>query len=177
MTRNKLCTMLLLSNLAYPQWISIDCDLKILDHVVCIADNRPHISQKSFLSLLDHNCPNKSITKHGECYAFSWFNGKVLDINMKGFSHKEISQPCLRNEMTLKLINDIETMDFLFESIDEGQLVFLSPHSTNISLIDTFSYQRIFLRALHKQHIVNYDEAMGYIICKGGLKKLNRKVR
>ena len=168
--------MILLSNLAYPQWISIDCDLKILDHVVCVTGNRPQISQNTFFSLSDHNCPNRSITKFKECYMLSWFNGMVLDINMNELRHKEISKPCVRNEMTLKLINDIRTMDFLFRSIDEGQLVLLSPHSTNISLIATFSYQITFLRAFHEKHIVNYDKAIGYIICQSRLKKLNKKL-
>ena len=147
MTKNKLCTMLLLSNLAYPQWISVACDLKILDHVVCTTDNKPPISQNTSLISGDYTCPNKSIIKDGICYVLSWFNGQVLNTNMQEVSHKGSSQPCLRNKMNIKVINDIETMNFLFRSIDEGQLVLLSPHSTNISLITRFSYERTWLRA------------------------------
>ena len=31
------CTMLLASNLAYPEWININCDETILTHVVCFV--------------------------------------------------------------------------------------------------------------------------------------------
>ena len=33
------CTMMLLYNLAYPEWISIDCNEKLLHHIVC-ADSQ-----------------------------------------------------------------------------------------------------------------------------------------
>ena len=175
-TETKLCVMLLLSNLAYPQWISVACDLKILDHVLCTTDNRVPISQNTSHISGDYTCPNKSITKYGICYVLSWFNGKVLNINVKELSHKAISQPCLRNKMPMKVIKDIETMDFLFRSIDEGQLVLLSPHSTNISLITRFSYEIIWLRAQHKKQVVNRNKAMGYFICETRLTQLRKKL-
>ena len=32
------CTLLLLSNLAYPQWVSVDCYKPILHHIICLVN-------------------------------------------------------------------------------------------------------------------------------------------
>ena len=40
---NGQCAMLLISNLAQPQWVSVNCKEKLINHVVCFDENTTNI--------------------------------------------------------------------------------------------------------------------------------------
>ena len=73
MHKLKLCTVMLLSNLAYPEWIHVDCDEKLLSDVVCSTGNPEMVE----INVITRNrtrkmCPLPQIMKNSSCYLFLW---------------------------------------------------------------------------------------------------------
>ena len=129
------CTILLLSNLAHPQWISVECDQKNLSHVICATYlQRQNVS--TIIAPLGLSCPSSAMTKDGRCYKFVWFDGRVRTCTSVG-------QICLKNQMNIKLINYVHSLKFLYETLDQENLVLLSYCKINSQEINVFTYNRI----------------------------------
>ena len=64
------CTMLLLSNLVQPQWISIDCQERLINHVVCLNNSNKSKFHDSFASLKAKVCQRSQIIFKEMCYKF-----------------------------------------------------------------------------------------------------------
>ena len=85
------CTMLLISNLATPEWISIDCDEPLLDNIICVNDTFDSDLTSTTSIFL---CPDDAIIHGKSCFKFKWFgnNNKHDELcqkdNMKMLSTK-----------------------------------------------------------------------------------------
>ena len=70
--KNKKCTLMLLTNLAQPEWISIKCHDQIIGDILCMVprnlDLLTNISLKTDLVVFKDPC----ILINGKCYLFSW---------------------------------------------------------------------------------------------------------
>ena len=158
------CTILLLSNLAYPQWISVECDHKAIGHVICATHLQKQNASTITISL-GLSCPSSAMTKDGRCYKFVWFDGSVR-------IYTSVSQICISNQMNIKLISQVDSLKFLFETLDQENLVILSYYRLNSHKINVFSYNRIWLNNKYEKHSVHVNNALGYFICEGEIKNL-----
>ncbi len=73
------CTLLLLSNLAEAEWISINCSQKLLPHILCAQNTNKSFQANS--SFENHesvenikSCFSGDIIVNGTCYMFVWFS-------------------------------------------------------------------------------------------------------
>ena len=68
----KQCTLLLLTNLAEPQWVSIKCNDRIIGDIMCMISKNINITTNISLEadLIVFKNPRVFIT--GKCYLFSW---------------------------------------------------------------------------------------------------------
>ncbi len=78
MYRNVSCLVFLLSNLAYPQWVSVDCNKPMVSDVACVLDRNDTKQAKKML-------PQKQIClqmiyNNRTCFSFLPFNG-TLDVH------------------------------------------------------------------------------------------------
>ena len=64
---NRTCTMVLLYNLAKPDWVSIHCHQKILSHVVCFKRNTT-IDSVWKLDVSFQHCHNRTILNNDTCF-------------------------------------------------------------------------------------------------------------
>ena len=76
---NKMCTLILLTNLAEPEWISINCHQKIIGDILCMVPRNvvtsTNISQQVDLVVFKNQCH----LINGKCYFFSWgFQNDIL---------------------------------------------------------------------------------------------------
>ena len=66
------CTLMLLTNLAEPEWVSIECHQKIIEDIMCMvpkdANSTKNISVNSDLIVFDYPC----LFMLGKCYLLSW---------------------------------------------------------------------------------------------------------
>ena len=97
----KLCVAMVITNLAHPEWITINCDEKITTDVKCYFKqlNIPSsITDLSTLTAYNHNC----ILKNDICFVFHW----VKKNNIKN-----------QNYIPLKHLSDIQSFTFLFDAV------------------------------------------------------------
>ena len=74
-TSNRACTIMILSNLAEPDWLSIPCEEKTLYYTVCVEKNSEILSENERMnskSLYRKQCGLLHVTALGVCYAFMW---------------------------------------------------------------------------------------------------------
>ena len=83
----KQCTLLLLTNLAEPEWVPIKCSDRIIGDIMCMVPiNRnitTYISPKADLIVFKNNC----VFITGKCYLFSW--GFLNDSSMSKFKMRK----------------------------------------------------------------------------------------
>ena len=74
------CTLMILLNLAHPEWLTIDCSSKYFIHIVCMKKNESIQNNISFEPL--HNfCPDDNVMKGPSCYQFNYFNGRQMSLD------------------------------------------------------------------------------------------------
>ena len=70
--KNKKCALILLTNIAEPEWISIDCLDQIIGDILCMVPRNVevlgNVTKKSTLVVFKNPC----ILINGKCYFFSW---------------------------------------------------------------------------------------------------------
>ncbi len=77
--RTKQCTMLLVSNLAEPRWISVGCHVAMLDSVVCT--NRTHINDTPTSPLIsDSYCKKDEVRIDNICFHLFWIRNNFVNI-------------------------------------------------------------------------------------------------
>jgi len=70
---NTRCTMMLLTNLAHPEWININCQENLLSHVMCVEDISylfENLSEYYKEIKLYPFCSSKEIMILGHCFSF-----------------------------------------------------------------------------------------------------------
>ncbi len=80
------CVMLLNSNLATPQWVQVNCSLKLLSHNVCVldkkSDERPSLQQVVGMEY----CFPSSVLVDGNCLVFLSLQLEIGENSSEGFS-------------------------------------------------------------------------------------------
>ena len=111
MSGERNCTMMLLDNLAYPQWASIDCNAKLLLDSVCVVQKSSHKSANQNTTSGKFHCKQKdSVQFKNTCYTLFWFSGI--------FSRKKKSE---KPHLELVSLKTLTMLEFLFVAVN-GQL-------------------------------------------------------
>ena len=152
------CTLLLVSNLAYPQWVSVDCSKPILHHIICLVNEtrralRNNEENTNFLS-----CSNMTVKRNNRCYMFKWFDGASK-------SSGSFCEKCKIHKMKPVSITDLQMFNFVLEATSFVRFKFLSELSMNS--VNMFSYEKIWLQVTHASQIVDKKFASHYYICYG----------
>ena len=108
-TDNSTCTAILLTNLADPEWINIQCDELITTDVLCYfqKDNNLKVSVKGQSEIFMYN--KSCVLKNNTCYLFKWI---------------EITN----TDDTGQYISNVELFQFLFEAVSVNFPPLLVPH-------------------------------------------------
>ena len=69
------CTIMYLANLAYPEWITVNCDKKHYTDIVCMQNNNIiTVTLNILYQPMDNYCANQDIIKDQYCYQFVYFD-------------------------------------------------------------------------------------------------------
>ncbi len=151
----KSCTLLLLSNLAYPQWVSVYCNDSLLDHVVCFL--RHHKFSKWPERNADGSCDRLSISVQGKCYFFAWKSWQEI-------VHRNLHQKCFSSH-TSENRSQIKIFQHLFEATDMLNLSLISTDKNKDKvLLSVFS--RLWLTTYFSESNVDLQGVQGYIVCE-----------
>ena len=127
------CTLLLVSNLAKPQWLSVKCNKKLLPNIICQKKLIFAQQHNKTFSIDDVSCKPQLILFHGICYLLFWFS--------------EAYTPDIRTRCNMARMNLLEfrnnskvtqILKIIYTAIRYQKLVFLSLHKN--------SFQSIILR-------------------------------
>ena len=158
------CTILLVSNLAYPQWVSVNCEHKIIGDVICVKLNTT-MRSKTYSINTKLSCTNSSFVNDGKCYKLAWFNGTTN-------CYKDVSQKCHSYGMNVQFIGNISAFKFLMKSIYAKHLIILSLQNSHSNLIQTFHYEIIWYQDNFNTETVDIKQAVGYFVCRGQIEQL-----
>ena len=157
------CTLLLATNLAYPEWININCDDPILSHTVCFFRNGSIDTPNIDINPLKESCIKTAFLKNGMCYLFVWFYKQNIS---------RLFSACSRNRMITHSIKDITTFNFLFDAYKQKSIVILSPKYLSNNQLDykfmhRFKIERFWLKLQFIKRDILVKEVEGFFICKG----------
>ena len=166
-TSQQRCSMMLLSNLAEPEWLQINCFEKLLVTLICVTKtghiNVTNISNHINREKSDLICPINAISKGTRCYLFSWHSiKKPTDL-----------KSCCKQHFALPVQGlDIQYFYFLFDAIQhvlppilyqtgKGKLYrftyekYLSVYHFNQNIILDTNIEGLTLCTLQKTHVLN----------------------
>ena len=98
------CTLMLLSNLIEPSWITVDCQKPILTNILCAFNKTKNASNRlwSFHDIwLDKECHLDSLRLNGTCLNFLWYNNRRDHYDKMG---ERLLQNCRKSLIILKLL-------------------------------------------------------------------------
>ena len=146
---------MLLSNLANPNWLSIDCDRKLLNQVLC----RINIENKSLSDKweigVNRTCLGFQIWNNSSCWLFVWSN-KSTDVTTR----------CREYQMINLKIEDIRSLFHVLLASSVPLSPVLSLDKIDKTIIHQFSFDRPSHKYKLKTKIINTEIYEGYQICK-----------
>ena len=152
------CSMMLLSNLAEPEWIQISCTEKLLADVICTnrTDALPARNSNKELREINMMCPSNAISKDTRCYLFLWNSiNEPIDLKLICKMH---------NTLSAKGIN-MPYFQFLFDAIQPVFPPILSPHQTDKTKIHRFTYDKYLSVYNFQESVISSTKTHGFILC------------
>lgn len=151
------CTMLLASNLAMPQWVSINCSQLYIPNIVCFT---PHSVNQSNLQLIDFQteyCLRGFIVLNERCLSFFWFenNNNLLDIN----------HMCLRSAKLLRDIKLVPSLQELIFATNVEKFSMITSASRNNYTLNTFLYKFMQTPPIIEKRFIMQQNAKGIFAC------------
>ena len=163
------CTLLLLLNLAQPQWVSVDCNNKLINHVVCFSPKQNIYEKKEVPNqqkLLI--CTKTAILYKKWCYFF-FQCGKCSGKNVLSACRNKGFRNILKDDsLALELFSIIAEVygkiGFNFAVINKkGKLSYLIGEKYRTRLLSPFSYRKVSVKGQ------NY----AFLSCKENMIKQN----
>lgn len=102
---------MLLTNPAEPDWIQINCEVKLLANILCVSGppNNTHTHTIHHSDTLESlNCEPGYFTKYNLCYIFVWHS----TVEIKG-----LTDTCKRLNLLTIDVSKISAVKYLFEAV------------------------------------------------------------
>ncbi len=145
------CTMMLLDNLAYPQWVSIDCHAKLLVDIVCVVLNNTNISAENNSVQLQYYCKAKNSLLHSShtCCQFCLFTGL-----------SSVNTMCTVSHLGFMNVQEIKKIDYLLFAVN-GQLSPLLSPNYFTHIVVSITYIKYFSNIYFKNSIFSLSNITG----------------
>ena len=157
------CTVLLIPNLAYPQWVSVICDIFLIPHVVCFKyNNTQYMLNPQSSQLL---CYGQTILKDNYCYKFIWFHGRDMSLS-------QVREQCKQIAKDIQVITNIKQFHFIFDAVNNPQFIILSQHTVYLDLLISISFHKTWFTSKYLTQIINSTDASGHFVSKSDTKAL-----
>ena len=153
-----LCTMLLVLNLAEPQWVQMPCSQRLLHTVICSKRRKQEVNILPQIHKLD--CPKYAILIQSTCYIFLKLSSAV-DV------YKTSIQSCSRYSMVPSIIRNISLFQTIFTAIELKTLFLLSIHPLNLDRMNLFTFEKFWMKIDRKKIIIDsLPDGDVYHICE-----------
>ena len=152
------CSVMLLSNLAEPEWIQISCTEKLLVDVICVSKPGYLNATTSNYQISDINliCPINAISKGTLCYLFLWYSiNNPTDLRSSCKLHYALPMQGL----------DIKYFHFLFVAIQSVFPPILSLDKTLKTKVLRFTYDKYLSMYHFRQSTLSNTDSEGFNLC------------
>ena len=152
----EICTLMLITNLAEPEWLYVTCKKKLAYDVLCeIRDqNMVPVSSIAHRKLL---CSLGSITVDAECFRFWWYNNSSPDSSLSHF--------CKQNKMNPTSIEKLTSFHHIFDAISTSFPPVLFPYKVYSSRLHKVQYFRFLNLFELKEDLIRKSDAEGFHVC------------
>ena len=143
------CVLMLLNNRAYPEWISVECDINQTVDIVCTRNSTASPSKEK---IKDARCPPEIILKGKFCYSLMFFKGKTSN------------DGSLMIPNTFFKLKSLKILNFLLIAIDVKLKSFLSVNYINHAFLKQFSYEKYFSTITYAVENISVRDSEGYFV-------------
>ena len=167
-TRSHTCTMMMLTNLAAPDWLLITCTDKLLADVICTVENSLKLdSSNKTRNKLEpkarHTCQFDQLFYHNKCYQFLWKSKLIAEKHLLELCH---------SKDTVSFKSDIKIFENVFNAVSVAFPVFLLPSIDNLTHMVMHTVQRNLNVLKFDKTTVQPQVAAGLLICESSLKEI-----
>ena len=149
------CVMMLLTNLASPDSISINCTDKILSQVLCRINSVIINFHEVFEVQKNRRCLSFQILKNSSCLLFLWSDQNV-----------DVTKRCNAEGMNNFKIGNIENLFFVLLATNIALSPILSLHNNNKKFLDKITFHRMSYKYKYISKGLNTETYKGYQICE-----------
>ena len=143
------CALMLLNNRAYPEWISVECDINQTVDIVCTRNSTASPSKEK---IKDARCPPEIILKGKFCYSFMFFKGKTSN------------DGSLMIPNVFFKLKSLKILNFLLIAIDVKLKSFLSVNYINHAFLKQFCYEKYFSTITYAVENISVRDSEGYFV-------------
>ena len=174
-SRSETCTLMILENLAEPQWIQINCKVNLLASTVCVTHDKYKYSREEKYNHTKNGfqvyCSLNQMRVKGKCFTFLWF-AKSKYTNLKGNCKKIKATP-----FVLKNVDDVIHMSHI---ILASSATF--PPLFTIGTLNETYLKRVILHRIMNMHRYEADhvlaaEAEGFHVCEQKEMKVGESIK
>ena len=161
-TNSTICTLLMLTNLAEPNWIQVNCSEKLLTSVFCVTENYDHFSstksniEDNLLRTNDKSCSSLSVLKGNRCFTFLWLHLSET---------KNFEKGCNEYDASSFPLQQLDFFIFLFEAISVVFPPFIFQNVSNSKMVQKFTYKKYLNVIKFNQETVSLQDAEGLYVC------------
>ena len=104
---SSICTLLMLTNLAHPDLVQINCSEKLLANILCIKEHESKFNALAYknIKIKDKFCPFSSIAINSNCFLFLWHDENNTE---------SLQQQCQEHHSTSFFVKQINFLHFSF---------------------------------------------------------------
>ena len=161
-TKSTICTLLMLTNLAEPNWIQVNCSEKLLTSVFCVTENHDNISstksniEDNLMRTKDKSCSALSVLKGNRCLTFLWLHLSET---------KNFEKSCNEYDASSFPLQKLYLFIFLFEAISVVFPPFIFQNVSNSKMAQKLTYKKYLNVLKFNQEIVSLQDAEGLHVC------------
>ena len=161
-TNSTICTLLMLTNLAEPNWIQVNCSEKLLTSVFCATENHDHFSstksniEDNLMRTNDKSCSSLSVLKGNRCFTFLWLHLSET---------KNFEKSCNEYDASSFPLQKLYLFIFLFEAISAVFPPFIFQNVSNSMMVQKFTYKKYLNVIKFNQETVSLSDTEGLHVC------------
>ena len=157
--RSKTCTLMLLTNLAEPDWMPISCESRIFTRVVCV-NKKPLLQSIAWNNVdTDTKCPLISIVIREKCFYFKWkYEGETMELKLNSLTLNHLPQIKFHHVFDALLLENSHITILTKHNIQTVQyfkvIKYLNKINYKVSNISLLKAEGFFLETLNKIKII-----------------------
>ena len=151
------CTMLVVLNLAEPQWVKVPCSQRLLYTIVC--SKRPIQEVNITPQLFQPNCQKDTVLINNTCYIFF----RLLNVIQ---IRKAVHLNCRNYSMAPSFLDKASKFEVIFTAVEVTRLSLLSIHPLYMNLV---IYEKAWMKIVTKQKNISINAFLGadvFYVCE-----------